>query len=1279
MHSHHPSLLRRACALAAGIGAVAITATGFSAAAPASASPPAASGFAAAVAASGEHSVTLITGDRVTVRTNADGQQFVEVDPALPGSGYRTVRVKDDLYVIPDGVDRYLAAGVVDRDLFNVTRLVSYGYDDAHVDATPVILELESGARSFSAEGPVPGVELGVPLESIGGAAAAADHEHAATTWAALTRTDGPAPFGGDVSLGGGVEAIHLDGKVTATLDSSVPWIGAPEAWVDGFTGEGVTVAVLDTGYDDTHPDLAGHVLPASTSFVPDEEVAWDPNGHGTHVASTIAGTGAASGGTHRGVADGADLLVGKILDATGQGQDSWVIAGMEWAAQHAPIVSMSIGSMFPSDGTDMMSTALNGIAEETGALFVVAAGNSGGPETINAPGAAAEALTVSSVEDPSGALSGFTSQGPLTRTGVLKPDIAGPGSDITAARSSDAPGEGDYATMSGTSMATPHVSGAAAILKQQHPEYDADQLRAALVSSATDLGLTSYQVGAGALDVAAAVDAQVVAAGSGDFGLVSWGEDLSAIERTIEYTNRGDAEVVIDLAASLRDTTFGGAGGDSAGALALGAETLTVPAGETRSVTVTADPEGLAPGTQHTGALVASIAGTPVARTALGVLREAERYDLTLTATGFHGEPIDLLATLYNHDEGWIDFVEVSGERILRLPRGTWAVAAYPEVARDADTLATVGLGDPAIELDAARTVPLDARNARPVTVDVGEEGLEPIVRRMDVTMNAFQSGTLVPIVSDEIWAQPMQSTESVAVDFTTRWRLQHARMQIRIGGEDLDTMPLAGSRPFTGTLKAAVVDAGAGRPGEFAAAAVRNKVALVRLSPDVTPMQQAANAAAAGASMLIIANDADGEFNTWVGGEDSYANGPIAVAGISGVEGKSVRALLAAKKQKATVTAEAYSDEVWDLSHYAEKSVPAGLAYRPTDLARVETTFFGEKGDEIGEARSDINPAGRGGYALYMPTQRGMVRTDWIDPSADWDTGVLTVEGLWEIRDAPRSYEPGQRDEQSYFGPIVRPFVGEGFYAPARYSSTLAINLPAWADGGDAEHTGTISLDGDAPAATVTTDLYLDGELVKSSAWADVNYWETPDGTLDARVVQTATHDGTVMASSTKIVSDWTFTTTGTADDWTNRFLPMLQAYYGIDVDAEGLAGAGRRKGSDIPFQLEVGHVAGAVGSGAVAATTLEMRVGGGAWTKVPLTLVSKDTSGPGEPSDDVFAEGRAYVASYRVGLPTPDAGGWIDLRITASDEAGNTFSQEIERAVEVAPVKGAQKNRH
>jgi subtilisin family serine protease len=1281
MAADHPSFVRRARTLAAIAGSVAVVLAAVGATAPAGAAPPT-SGAAttAPIAENEEHTVTLITGDRVHVSSAPGGRQVVDVDTVTPGAGYRFLTVDGELTVLPDGVERYVAAGVVDRDLFNVSRLIEFGYDDAHVEATPVILELADGPQTFSVEEPIPGIELGTPLQSIGGAAATADHADAATTWAALTHADGPTPFdAGGVSLGGGIAAIHLDGKVSATLDSSVPWTGAPEAWAEGFTGEGVTVAVLDTGYDDTHPDLAGHVLPESTSFVPGEEVAWDSNGHGTHVASTIAGTGAASGGTHRGVAHGADLLVGKILDATGEGQDSWVIAGMEWAAQRAPIVSMSIGSMAPSDGNDVMDVALDEIAEATGALFVVAAGNAGTPESIGSPGSARNALTVGSVDDPSGAPSWFTSQGPLTLSGTMKPDIAGPGNDVTAARSADSPGDGDYITMSGTSMATPHVSGAAAIVKQQHPEYTADQLRAALVSSARDLGLTPYQAGTGGLDVAAAVDTQVVASGSGDFGLISWGEDLTPVERTIEYANRGNAEITLDLGATLGDTTPAGSGDDTVNALTLGDQTLTIPAGESRSVTITADPSAVAAGTQNTGALVASIDGTPVARTGLGIIREGERYDLTLTATGFQGEPIDAMVLIYNADDGTYDYVAVSGERTIRLPKARWSVSTFVNLPREADTLASVFLGDPDLVLDSAQTIALDARAAKKITVDVGEKGLEQLVRRFDMSADGFENGMLLPTVVDEMWAQPQQASDAIAFDFTTRWRLVHQRLTVELGGTALDVIPQAGSTPLDGRLKASVVDVGAGTPEEFAAAKVKGKIAFATGSPDVTPMQVAADAAAAGAAMLIIANISDGEFSTWVGSDDYLTSVSIPVAGISGVQGAEVAKLLKRHKNRAEAHGEPYSTAVWDLARYIAGSVPSDLAYHPRKLARVDTTFYGTEGDIVGELRWDLKPTGVYGFGLPMTTQRGMQRTDWVDTSMDWYQQAFTADGNWEIRDVPRSYEPRERTTAEFFGPVIRPFVGNGFWAPSRSGSGLSLNIPSWADGGDPQHTGTYDVFSPDTGASVSTDLIVDGQLVKTSPFPDLNYWEMPDGSSDVRVVTTATHDGTVLPSSPRTVSEWAFTSTGAADEEKFQFLPMLQISYDLQLDERGRAGADRKKGASVPLALEIGHVAGASGSGPVKTTVLEVRIAGGAWTTVPLSLVSRDTSGPGADPTSIFAEGRAFVAAYRAQLKVPDTGAWIDVRVTATDDAGNTVKQEIERAVEVAPAKSGHRPRH
>lgn len=153
--------------------------------------------------------------------------------------------------------------------------------------------------------------------------------------WSSLTDTSD-----GVSEMAPGVASIRLDRVVKATLDVSVPQIGAPEAWVAGYDGTGVKIAVLDTGIDAGHPDGGGKVV-AQQNFTTEAD-AQDHNGHGTHVASTAAGTGAASDATYRGVAPGAELLSGKVLNSAGSGLTSDIVAGMERAvAEGADIVNL--------------------------------------------------------------------------------------------------------------------------------------------------------------------------------------------------------------------------------------------------------------------------------------------------------------------------------------------------------------------------------------------------------------------------------------------------------------------------------------------------------------------------------------------------------------------------------------------------------------------------------------------------------------------------------------------------------------------------------------------------------------------------------------------------------------------------------------------------------------------------------------------------------------------------------------------------------------------------
>ncbi|MEJ8641280.1 S8 family serine peptidase [Streptomyces sp. MS1.HAVA.3] len=242
---------------------------------------------------SATHKVTLVTGDVVTVTTMADGKQTADVDrPDNAVGGVKIQQIKGDLFVIPDEAVPLLGTDKLDRRLFNVSDLIEMGYDDAKSASVPLIATYTQSKSRAAVDPTAPrGSKLTRRLKGIRGAALSTEKRQARTFWTDV------APQG-STTLGAGVAKLWLDGRVKANLKESVPLIGAPEAWAAGYTGKGVKVAVLDTGIDVNHPDFAG-LIDGTASFVPGEAVT-DVNGHGTHVAGTIVGSGAASGETTR-------------------------------------------------------------------------------------------------------------------------------------------------------------------------------------------------------------------------------------------------------------------------------------------------------------------------------------------------------------------------------------------------------------------------------------------------------------------------------------------------------------------------------------------------------------------------------------------------------------------------------------------------------------------------------------------------------------------------------------------------------------------------------------------------------------------------------------------------------------------------------------------------------------------------------------------------------------------------------------------------------------------
>lgn len=310
----------------------------------------------------------------------------------------------------------------------------------------------------------------------------------------------------GDLTTEGSVEYIWLDEEVHICLDRSLPQVGVPAVWAAGYRGAGMRIAVVDTGLDTTHPDFAGRVA-AGASFVGGDFA--DDNGHGTHVGGTAAGDGTALGGRYRGVAPEAQLYVAKVLDRNGSGAMSGVMAGVEWAVeQSVHVINLSLGGSGSSDGQDALSMTCNA-AVARGIIVCVAAGNAGPrARSIGSPGAAADVITVGAV-DRSDRVAQFSSRGP-TADGRTKPDVCLPGTDIVAPLASGTnagrPVDDRYTEMSGTSMATPHASGLAALLKQAKPSLTPGDVKRILMDTALDLGQDANTQGAGRAEAEAAL-----------------------------------------------------------------------------------------------------------------------------------------------------------------------------------------------------------------------------------------------------------------------------------------------------------------------------------------------------------------------------------------------------------------------------------------------------------------------------------------------------------------------------------------------------------------------------------------------------------------------------------------------------------------------------------------------------------------------------------------------------------------------------------------------------
>ncbi|MFE1229175.1 S8 family serine peptidase [Streptomyces sp. NPDC058745] len=1209
-----------------------------------------------AAARTGERpaTVTLVTGDRVLVTRDDAGNPAAAALPREDGTVpfVQTRRSGPDLYVYPEAATAALAAGRVDQELFNVTGLIRQGYDDAGSATLPLIAVYGSDlARSVPAA--PRGATRGQVLKSVDGVALRADKKQATAFWADVAG----APAGRSAA---GPRKLWLDRKVEATLERSTKQVHAPEAWAAGFDGKGTRIAVLDTGADAEHPDLKGRIV-AAENFT-DSADTGDRQGHGTHTLSTAGGSGAASDGKKRGVAPGADLLNGKVLDDSGSGAASWIIAGMEWAvAQGADVVSMSLGSPEPTDCTDPMSVAAQELAQSEGTLFVIAAGNTGPTlNTVSSPGCAPDVLTVGATDrDDSTAY--FSSRGPTTVRHTLKPEIAAPGVAISAAA---AGGRGVYAyrSMSGTSMATPHVAGAAAIVKQRHPDWTARQIKAALVSSAESAVPGDVrEVGGGRLDVQAAVGQTVLGTGAVQGGTFAWpqhGSDRTTV--AVPYTNVSDRPVTLALAV---EKVTGNDGSRVTGPVArLGHHTVTVPAGATVEVPLHLDPAARLERAQYgdvTGRIVATAPGGVHVSTPFSLYVEPETVTLRVKLIDRQGRPangassLDVIGT--DDASGERRFNEGATDQVFRVRPGSYFLSSFvttPDAGEDAtlnDSLSY--LARPQLELRKDTTVVLDARRAHRLSVKTDRPGESrgttlAFARSWDDTwLHAGTAGGPRSILG--YYASVEGRADEGEFEFGSYWR-SAAPLISELRTDDGTVLhPVTastGSANLDGTGSARLVDAGAGTPDELEAAGVQGRIALVRLPDTATNVLTAARDAKAAGALAVLAHRASPA--RWYPAAGFTGAGLPALA-VSSAEGAALLARLAAGEVTLSWKATAKSPYLYNLAFQETGSIRADRNYRVRDgqLGRTESTYgsMGVATDFV-DSPAAYRPNGTGVFFAALETVPAPgTRTEFYSAGdTRWEQVLSSGFPFGEfMRGARHAYREGERRTERWYDGVVAPTApldaaGLPVLVAERQGNLIGFADALWGDGSHYAQSGSF---GDVGNLRLSKD----GVELGASGWP-FGVFEVPSEEGAYTLEQnTAKFGSKVWERSTSVNSVWKFTSKLDETVY-SQGIPILFPRY--DLPEDGLKTLAAEDGQQIGLTVtgHAGYQPGALTSAGLAYSY----DGGTTWTQAKVSQQG----------------GRWTATVNHAGA----AGKPVTLKAELTDAHGNSVTQTVVRAYDV-----------
>ena len=1280
-------------------------------------------------------SFTLITGDKVAARLNTDGtiggirllgEEGEEVFTSLFKRG-------GESYVIPASAQAKVDSGALDMELFNIDKLYQAGYDDASSDSLQVIVEYRANTlakKPFSMA--MPGAKVKATFEVIDSVVMSVEKDQLSDVLSGLSSNTA-------------VEGVWLDGMVQAYKSSegkhkgkhkgkhgpkdpnkwwkklleedetspTVPLTGAYGPYAIGYNGAGVKVAVLDTGYDTDHPDLSSNVFLYQDFNSYGSSGIDDLNGHGTHTASTVAGSGVESDGKYVGMAPGAQLLIGKVLSDTGSGTTSGILAGMQWAVDNgADIVSMSLGGTVTScDGP--MVDMVEALSDD--ALFVISAGNSFIRETIGSPGCSPSALTVGAI-DRAGNTAEFSSRGPSPDGHSAKPDITSQGVSVIAAASG---GKGEYAyrSNSGTSMSAPHVSGGAALVLQARPDLTPAQLKAVLTSSVAPTRAHVLDQGAGPMDVNQAMIQSVIGAPNLELGFFDSQSESQIHETSVTLTNLSDEDVTFDL-----DITFVGEDDKPLTDYKLagiGSNKITVPANGSAEVPVWINPtvalDNAAYGTitgRLVGKEVRSHNGKKQGHYKNGKFSELQKVtvpvsfwiepptvSLTVSATDRLGLPAASPSKFYimSGEDSWGQSGQfTNGTSTVELPKGHYSIVSnimtydnptqFGGLVESATMMAQLN-----VNLDADTAINFDANQAKPVTFKTDKPSQMQgfsfgfTYALSDAEVLKLAAMELAPDYVTGFYALSEGTDERFRSFVTTRAYAPKPTLTTE-GGHQLEYILAGAALSFNGTGSAEVVAVGdGGYNTDWNSFDVAGKIALVNADYYVTSTQVAKALEHGAVGVISSVINRNGRYKPNIPGRLD-----IPVVSISQEEMAVINAELE-NNENLTIswsgTAHEYSPYVYSIAHWTDGEIDTGeIRIKNKDLAQVESTYYTDGAARMKYVDTYTSLPSTGEFYTTGSPQMvatPLVRTEYFtatnveesrpshsngghnkaeQPSVTWTNLVMpsvsfnTDGGLF---DGPREYTKGQKELTNWDkAPMSATFLSNGSYRGYRDTNLLYIKNSPYGDANG--HDGGMGY-----SLSTLVGYKLNGEQVSLAN----GYMEMPD---ENAVVEYSVNTfkrgvGIIHLAKELLGSEMYVNHTFTSNADTQGAQPILMPQIDIPLDLENTAPA------NTPVRIKINGLIEGVGKVNLADVKVMYRYGREC-RMYRYTSCSRDESQTYPLNTDrVLPEDISTVAEveningdWYATIPNDAmAGDFVHLRVILTGNNNNSTDQSVVRA--------------